>query len=320
LQYLHIVDSHTEGEPTRVILDGFPDLGNGSLAVRRVRLTERFDRWRSAVVCEPRGTDTMVGALLTAPTDPSCCAGAIYFNNVSTLGMCGHGTIGLVRTLAHIGRIKPGDHRIETPVGVVGVTLHPDMRVSLDNVESWRHAASVAVDVPGYGEVCGDVAWGGNWFFITKQSPAPVTPGHIRELTAYTEALRHALEARCITGAAGAAIDHIEVNQLLDDGTADARNFVLCPGLAYDRSPCGTGTSAKLACLAADGKLAPGETWRQMSVLGSMFEASYVPGERGVHPRITGGAWIMGEALLLVDPDDPFTWGIAGGAACARTT
>jgi proline racemase len=320
MQTLHVIDSHTAGEPTRVVLDGFPDLGDGPLAARRELLDGRFACWRSAVACEPRGSDTVVGALLTPPTEPDCCAGVIFFNNVGTLGMCGHGTIGLVRTLAHLGRIAPGEHRIETPVGVVGATLHEDMRVTVSNVESWRHAADVAVDVPGLGSVHGDVAWGGNWFFITGESPVPIEFPQVRALTTYTEAIRRALEAQGVTGEGGALIDHVEVNAHPGDGSADARNFVLCPGLAYDRSPCGTGTSAKLACLAADGKLPPGRNWRQMGILGSAFDASYTAGARGVLPQITGSAWVTGEATLLLDPADPFVWGIGGDMPCDRTT
>ena len=319
MPHMHAIDSHTAGEPTRVILDGFPDLGAGPLAERRARLTGQFDRWRSACACEPRGSDTVVGALLTPPTDPACCTGVIFFNNVGTLGMCGHGTIGVVRTLAHLGRIRPGEHRIETPVGVVSVRLHADMRVSIGNVASWRHAANVAVDVPGYGQVRGDVAWGGNWFFLTEHSPTPIEFAHVRALTAYAEAVRHALDAQHVTGAHGAVIDHVEINQPLA-GAASARNYVLCPGLAYDRSPCGTGTSAKLACLAAEGKLAPGETWLQMGILGTVFEGSYRPGARGVLPCITGSAYITGEATLVLDPNDPFQWGIRGDAACKAQT
>lgn len=309
---INVIDSHTAGEPTRVVLDGFPELGDGPLATRRRLLTRNFDRWRSAIACEPRGSDTVVGALLTPPVQPDCCTGVIFFNNVGTLGMCGHGTIGVVLTLAYLGRIGPGQHRIETPVGVVNVTLHEDLRVTVGNVESWRHAKDVVVDVPGHGTVRGDVAWGGNWFFIIGDSPLPIEFDHVRALTAWTEAIRRALEAHGVTGASGALIDHVEVNATLADGTADARNFVLCPGLAYDRSPCGTGTSAKLACLAADGKLAPGETWRQMGILGSTFEASYAEGTRGVLPRITGSAYITGESKLLLDDHDPFVWGIGG--------
>lgn len=311
---IDIIDSHTAGEPTRVVLGGFPDLGGGSLQQRRDRLVRDFDHWRAALACEPRGSDTMVGALLLPAEDRSACTGVIFFNNVGCLGMCGHGTIGVVRTLAELGRIQPGRHRIETPVGTVGVELFDDGRVAVDNVESWRHLHDVAVDVPGHGVVHGDVAWGGNWFFITAQAPCALTLANQRELTAYTEAIRLALERDGIAGADG-AIDHIEVNASAPDGSGIARNFVLCPGLAYDRSPCGTGTSAKLACLAADGKLAEGVNWMQQGILGSAFEASYRHGERGILPRIVGQAWITARATLLIDDADPFAWGIGSQAS-----
>jgi proline racemase len=306
---IDVIDSHTGGEPTRTVIAGFPDLGAGTLMEQRERFRRDFDRWRAGIACEPRGSATVVGALLLPPQSADACAGVIFFNNVSYLGMCGHGTIGVVRTLQHMGRIGPGLHRIETPVGTVGAELHADGRVSIDNVESYRHAKDVQVSVPGYGEVTGDIAWGGNWFFITKDTPLPLDIGHQRELTAYTEAIRRVLEAQGITGAEGGEIDHIEINADLP-GKA-GRNFVLCPGLAYDRSPCGTGTSAKLACLAADGKLAPGEVWRQESILGegSEFEATYTPGARGVKPRITGSAYVVARSTLLFDEADAFTWG-----------
>ena len=310
---LDFIDSHTGGEPTRVILSGFPELGGGPLAERRLAFRERHDLWRRAVACEPRGSDTMVGALLLPPTDPSACAGVIFFNNVGYLGMCGHGTIGLIRTLQHTGRLQAGRHRLETPVGMVGVELHADGSVSIDNVESYRHLRDVALDVPGYGAVRGDVAWGGNWFFITKDSPLPLTLDHRAALTTYTEAIRAELEKAGISGADGAEIDHVEINGPTEQADADARNFVLCPGMAYDRSPCGTGTSAKVACLAADGRLAPGQVWRQAGILGSVFEASYRPGVRGVLPRITGQAHITMQGQLLIDERDPLAWGI--GAA-----
>ncbi|GHH58555.1 proline racemase family protein [[Pseudomonas] boreopolis] len=310
---IDVIDSHTAGEPTRVVLAGFPDLGDGDLAGCRERFRAEFDHWRSAIACEPRGSDTMVGALLLPARDPRACTGVVFFNNVGYLGMCGHGTIGVVRTLQHLGRLQPGRHFVETPVGTVGVDLDADGRVSIDNVESYRHAQDVAVQVPGHGEVRGDIAWGGNWFYITEQSPYVLDLAHQRELTAYTEAIRQALEAAGITGADGGEIDHIEVNGPAPDGSGEARNFVLCPGLAYDRSPCGTGTSAKLACLAADGKLAEGEVWIQQGILGSVFEGSYRRGERGVLPRIAGTAHVTARSQLLVDPADPFAWGIRVG-------
>ena len=308
---IDVIDSHTAGEPTRVVLGGFPDLGGGSLRQHRERLLRDFDHWRAALACEPRGSDTMVGALLLPAEDPSACTGVVFFNNVGCLGMCGHGTIGVVRTLAELGRIAPGAHRIETPVGIVGIELFDDGRVAVDNVESWRHLHDVAVEVPGHGTVRGDVAWGGNWFFITDAAPCALTLDNQRQLTAYAEAIRQALERDGIAGTDG-AIDHVEINAIAPDGSGQARNFVLCPGLAYDRSPCGTGTSAKLACLAADGTLAEGAPWVQQGILGSHFEASYRRGGRGILPRIVGQAWITARATLLIDPADPFAWGIAG--------
>lgn len=305
------IDSHTGGEPTRVVLTALPGMAHGTLAERRAALLREHDRWRSMIACEPRGSDTMVGALLLPAETPGSVASVIFFNNVGTLGMCGHGTIGVVRTLAHLGRITPGRHAIDTPVGTVVAELHADGRIGIGNVESYRHAKDIGIEVPGFGRVRGDVAWGGNWFFISKDVPLPIDYAHWRALTDYTAAIRDALEAAGITGADGAEIDHIELNAAPADPANHARNFVLCPGLAYDRSPCGTGLSAKLACLAADGALAAGEIFRMESVIGSVFEGSYMPADAGrIHPRIVGRAHLSGEGRLLVEDDDPFAWGI----------
>ena len=312
MQTIRVIDSHTAGEPTRVIVSGFPDLGGGSLAQRRDVFREQYDHWRSAIACEPRGSDTMVGALLVTPTDQRCCTGVVFFNNVGYLGMCGHGTIGVTRTLAHLGQIGPGHHLVETPVGVVGAQLHDDGSVTIDNVESYRTVQDVAVDVPGYGRVVGDVAWGGNWFFITPQAPVPLALEHEKELGGYTIAIQQALAAAGITGEDGAPIDHVEISGHSPEDPSVPRNYVMCPGGAYDRSPCGTGTSAKLACLAADGELVEGERWVQQGILGSSFEGHYRKGSRGILPVITGRAWVTGSAEILIDPDDPFAWGIGG--------
>lgn len=312
MRRIQIIDSHTGGEPTRLVIDGFPDLGTGSMAERRALLAERFDAYRAATVLEPRGSDVLVGALLCPPVDPAACAGVIFFNNSGYLGMCGHGTIGVVVSLAHMGRIGPGTHRIETPVGTVEATLHSDGSVSVRNVPAYRYRSAVTVQVPGYGAVTGDIAWGGNWFFLISQHGQRIDGSNLEALTAYTVAVSAALAAQGICGEAGAVIDHIEL--FAQDHQADSRNFVLCPGKAYDRSPCGTGTSAKLACLAADGKLKPGEIWRQASVIGSQFEGSYQwhnDGEPGrVIPTIRGRAHLSAEATLLLQDDDPFAWGI----------
>jgi 4-hydroxyproline epimerase len=302
---VRVIDSHTGGEPTRVVLEGGPDLGAGTLAERLKIFRERFDCFRAAVVNEPRGNDAMVGALLCPPHDPTCSAGVIFFNNVGFLGMCGHGAIGLTVTLAHLGLIAPGLHRIETPVGIVEAVLHERNEVTINNVPSYRHLHGVQIQVEGFGAVRGDVAWGGNWFFLTENCPFELKLANLEELTGYAWAVRRALERHGITGAEGALIDHIEIS-------SGARNFVLCPGKAYDRSPCGTGTSAKLACLYADGKLKPGEIWRQESIVGSVFEGSITECGHSsrVLPHIRGSAFINAEATLMFDPRDPFVYGI----------
>jgi 4-hydroxyproline epimerase len=282
------------------------------------RFAAEHDDFRSAVVNEPRGSDVVVGALLTTPEDESCAAGVIFFNNVGYLGMCGHGIIGLVKTLEHLGRIGAGSHKIDTPVGVVSAELLADGRVTVENVPSYRHRKDVSVEVPGFGRVTGEVAWGGNWFFLTENTPVALALENRDALTNFATAVKTALRADGITGADGKEIDHIELFSPSLTRGVDSRNFVLCPGNAYDRSPCGTGTSAKLACLAADGKLAPGAVWRQEGILGTVFEGCYwVPDEdRGgavpnrVIPKITGSAWITAESRLLLQEGDPFRAGI----------
>ncbi|WP_298012652.1 4-hydroxyproline epimerase [uncultured Castellaniella sp.] len=309
MKRISILDSHTGGEPTRLVLDGFPDPGPGDMAQRRARLAAQHDDWRKAVILEPRGHDVLVGALLCPPQDPQAAAGVIFFNNTGYLGMCGHGTIGLIVSLAYLGRIRPGTHRVETPVGTVEADLHADGSVSVRNVPAYRHRKDVTVDVPGMGPVTGDIAWGGNWFFLVH-APDKVRPGaDTRLLTEQAAAISDALESQGIRGRDGALIDHIEL--FGHDPEADSRSFVLCPGKAYDRSPCGTGTSAKVACLAADGKLQPGQIWHQASIIGSRFQASYEPGPDGtVIPTIRGQAHISGETTLILQDDDPFAWGI----------
>ncbi|MET0682029.1 MAG: proline racemase family protein [Casimicrobiaceae bacterium] len=305
---IQVIDSHTGGEPTRVVVAGGPDLGAGALAARRERFRRDFDRFRTAVVNEPRGSDVLVGALLVPPENASCAAGVIFFNNVGYLGMCGHGTIGLVTTLAHLGRIGVGAHRLDTPVGIVTAELHQGGEVSVTNVPSWRAGNAVTVDVPGIGRVVGDVAWGGNWFFLIADHGQDIALANVERLTDYSWRVRRALNAQGYPD-----VDHIELFGGPDAATVQSRNFVLCPGKAYDRSPCGTGTSAKLACLAAEGKLAEGDAWVQESILGSTFTGKFRWLDRSagkIEPVITGRAFVNAEATLLLDDLDPFVHGI----------
>lgn len=310
MEKIQCVDSHTGGEPTRLVLSGFPDLAGMPLTEAVSALRTRHDHYRKATVCEPRGNDVLVGALLLPPVNAGSLASVIFFNNVGYLGMCGHGTIGLMATLEYLGRATPGDYAIDTPVGTVQARLHGAGRVSVDNVAAYRHLTNVNLGVRGYGHVTGDVAWGGNWFFLLDAGQLPLTLAGVDTLRHFALAVRQALRAQGITGRDGAEIDHIELMGAAHGAGHDGRNFVLCPGGAYDRSPCGTGTSAKLACLAANGQLAEGEVWRQESVLGSVFEGQYRRDGDLIHPTITGQAHLSGELTLLLDPDDPWCWGL----------
>ena len=304
-QHVSIIDSHTEGEPTRVIVKGGPDLGSGPLSQRVERFKNNFDAFRTAVIHEPRGSDILVGALPVASTDESCLTGVIFFNNVGYLGMCGHGTIGLIATLAYIGSIDTGQYHIETPVGIVTAVLHQSGRVSLTNIPSYRAHKDVCVDVPGIGPVKGDIAWGGNWFFITENTALPLSLTALDQLTDYAWRVRQAINAQGYP-----EVDHVELFGSPTAPQANAKSFVLCPGKAYDRSPCGTGTSAKLACLAEDGKLAPGAPWIQESITGSTFSAAYVRQNDKIIPTITGRAFVCAESTLVLAEQDPLRWGL----------
>jgi 4-hydroxyproline epimerase len=305
MKKVHVIDSHTGGEPTRVVVEGGPDLGSGSVADQLKIFRQEHDRFRSAVVNEPRGSDVLVGAMLVPPSEAGCVGGVIFFNNVGYLGMCGHGTIGLVVTLQFLGRIQPGEHRIETPVGVITARLHKDGSVSVQNVPSYRKAKSAVIKVEGIGEVRGDVAWGGNWFFLVEEPRWKLDIGKVEELTDVTWRIRQAVNAQGFP-----EVDHVELFGPATMAGADSRNFVLCPGKAYDRSPCGTGTSAKLACLHADRKLRPGQSWRQESITGSVFEGSVEERNGTLIPTIKGTAFVNSEAQLLLNPADPLCWGI----------
>jgi 4-hydroxyproline epimerase len=311
VQRVHVVDSHTAGEPTRVVVSGGPDLGDGPLSGRLLRLRELHDEFRRGLILESRGSGVVVGALLVPPENPNSSVGVIFFNNSGYLGMCGHGTIGVVTTLAHLGQLRPGRHSIETPVGTVEATLHANGEVSVRNVACWRARAGVSGEVPDHGTVVGDVAWGGNWFFLTAGAHCELTLSNVDVLTAYTKAIRAELEWGRITGTDGAPIDHIEVSGPPVRAENHSRNFVLCPGGEYDRSPCGTGTSAKVACQFADGKIREGQTWRQEGILGTVFEARAEQVDGQLRPRIRGSAFITGEGDLLFDPRDPFVEGIS---------
>ena len=309
---IRVIDSHTGGEPTRIVISGGPPLGNGTVLEKMERFNREYDDFRSAVVNEPRGWDAMVGALLVPSEHPECEYGIIFFNNVGSLWMCGHGTIGLGVTLKHLGWAEPGRHKVESPVGVIEFELLDDHTVELTNVPSYRYRKSVEIEVPGYGSASGDIAWGGNWFFLMGDHGQELSYENVAALTRYCTAVSDTLKERGIVGEDGKEIDHIELFAPSENPAADSRNFVLCPGLQYDRSPCGTGTSAKIACLLADGVIEPGERWKQESIVGSVFEGSalWVEDHTRCIPTIRGTAYITADAQLILQQNDRLRFGI----------
>lgn len=308
---VEVIDSHTAGEPTRVILSGGPNLGHGPLSERLKIFRAKYDGFRQATILEPRGSNAMVGALLCTPTDTRCATGVIFYNNTGYLGMCGHGAIGVAVTLAHLNRVTTGSILIETPVGIVAATLISRNEVAIENVVSYRYRENVSVSVEGIDSICGDIAWGGNWFFLVNGTPAPIKLENERELTDAALRIMKALADSGITGKHDAPIDHVEFFDTATQASSDSRNFVLCPGGEYDRSPCGTGTSAKIACLAASGRLQVGEDWVQESIIGSQFTANFRRSNDGdIIPTIRGRAYISAEARLVFHREDPFQNGI----------
>lgn len=308
---LEVVDSHTEAEPTRVVVAGWPEFREKTMEKRREELSSRFDHLRRAVVLEPRGWDAMVGAVLLPPVTPDAAAGMIFFNNVGPLWMCGHGTIGVVRTLEFLGKIGPGRVALDTPVGTVTAELETDGAVTITNVPSYCHRRDVAIDVDGVGRVIGDIAWGGNWFFLTHVDGVEVTFENRARLKDIATAIQNALNARGIRGKDGGVIDHIELFGPPTRPDADSKNYVLCPGGEYDRSPCGTGTSAKMATLHARGELQIGGVWRQESITGSLFTGRIEKSGDHLLPKIRGKAYVTAKATLFLDPNDPFRAGLS---------
>ena len=309
---IKVIDSHTAGEPTRVVVGGAPDLGAGNMTDLRDRFEEKAHWLRTALLSEPRGFKAMVGALLCEPVDTKCVAGVIFFNNSGVLKGCIHGTMGLIKTLEFMGRISTGNHYIETPVGMIKAELKPNGSVSVTNVPSYRYLSNIEIEVKGFGKVLGDVAWGGNWFYLIEGYGPEIKLSNLNELSSFSIAAMEALEVANVFGDDGSKIDHVEIfGPPADPLKSDSSNFVMCPGGEYDRSPCGTGTSAKLACLHTSGKLKPGQIWRQSGILGTIFEGEVEPLEdQKVIPTVSGRAWVNGETNIMIDPSDPFRFGI----------
>ena len=302
---LSFVDSHTGGEPTRLVTGGLPSFGSGTVAEQATVFARDYDHYRRAIVNEPRGNDVLVGAVLVPPSAPEAHIGVIFFNNVGLLGMCGHGTIGLIASLPDL----PDIVQIETPVGMVTATKNPDKSVSIVNIRSYLVLENIEIDVPGVGIISGAVAYGGNTFLLLTNHPwsSGIHMRDVRAMTHYCETVLAAVRE------VEPSVDHVELFAAPEANGNDSRNFVLCPGGQYDRSPCGTGTSAKLAWLHAIGKLSAGEIYRQESVTGSVFIGKVdAHPDGGVIPTITGTAFVTSRGELMIDPADQLGWGITG--------
>jgi 4-hydroxyproline epimerase len=309
---LSVVDSHTEGEPTRVVVDGWPMLDAATMAERQADLHRRFDHLRRAVVGEPRGHDAVMGALLTPPAEPGSAAGVIFFDSVGQIGMCGHGLIGVVRTLEHLGRLGPGRVRIDTPVGTVKADLAADGSVTIEIGPVRCLARDVPVEVPGLGRVVGDVAWGGYWFFLTRLPGVALELANVAELKDKALRIQKALQESGVAGDGGAKVDHVQLFGPGKRKDADGRNFVLFPGGSWDRSPCGTATAARMAALSARGLLRPGQPWRQESITGTLFTGWLTRDHELLIPHIRGRAFVTGRGTLFFDPEDELRGGLGG--------
>jgi len=315
---IEVIDSHTGGEPTRVVVGGWPQPAGATMEERLESLRREADHLRAAVVNEPRGHEAIVGALLTPPVEPASEAGVVFFNNASWLGMCGHGTIGLVRTLEHMGRIGAGRLCFDTPVGPVPAELHENGEVTVQNVPAYTHQLDVEVDVPTIGRVTGDIAWGGNWFFMAHLDRYEIALSNLTELLAVTQAIRSALLETGLMPTDERESIHIELYGAPTRDDADSKNFVLCPGCEYDRSPCGTGTSAKMAVLYDRGKFAIGDLWRQESITGSLFTCWLTEEDGALIPHIRGEAHVTGRSTLLFAAEDDLRGGLT--SACNVAT
>lgn len=327
---LQAVDSHTAGEPTRIVTGGLPPVAGATMAERRAALQRDHDELRRALVLEPRGHDAIVLALLQPPCAPGAHLGVVFANDVGYLGMCGHGAIGVATVAVATGMVPAVEPVTEvvldTPAGVVpcrvAVVGGRPRSVTITNVPSFLFRQRVVVPVHGFGKVAADVAWGGNWFAFVEadQLGLVVERSHVPVLLQAAVAIREALVREGVRGrhpehAAEAIIDHVKLFAPLDGAEPGARALTLCPGAAWDRSPCGTGTSAKLAVLHAKGELEPGRWFRSESVLGTAFRArivrtATVGGLPAVVPEIEGSAWITGFPTFVLDPDDPCRFGI----------
>jgi proline racemase len=329
-QVLQAVDSHTAGEPTRIVTGGLPPVAGATMAEKRAALRIRHDALRRALVHEPRGHDAIVVAYLVPPCHPDAHAGVVFCNDVGYLGMCGHGAIGVATVLVGMGMVPAQEPEtrvvLDTPAGLVpcrvAVSNGRARAVTITNVPSFQFRQRAIAAVPGFGKVAADIAWGGNWFAFVEaaQLGLHVDKAHLPQLLPAAIAVREALAANGVRGVHPESgeeqlVDHVKLFDALEGPTPGARAMTLCPGTAYDRSPCGTGTSAKLAVLHSKGELGVGEWFTSESVIGTRFRAriaatTQVGQFAAIVPEIEGAAYVTGLQTFVLDPEDPCVHGL----------
>jgi 4-hydroxyproline epimerase len=325
------VDAHTGGNPVRVVVGGGPLLPGVPMAEKRQIFMRDHDWVRRALMFEPRGHDVMSGSILYPSSREDCDLGVLYIEVTGCLPMCGHGTIGTVTVALEEGLVQPrtpGRLSLETPAGVVGVEYRQEgafvEEVRLFNVPAYLHAEAVTLDVPGLGPLVVDVAYGGNYYAIVE--PQPGWPGldavSARDLINWSPAVRAAAHA-------AVAPVHPEDERIRNvthvmwcgparDSRAHARNAVFYGDAAIDRSPCGTGSSARMAQLTARGALQIGDTFVHESIIGSLFDcrvesAATVGNFAAIRPSVAGWARVTGHNTIFVDDRDPFAHGFQVG-------
>jgi len=326
-QEFKCIDAHTCGNPVRVIVEGGPDLKGDSMSQKRQHFLEEFDWIRKGLMFEPRGHDMMSGSILYPPSDPQNDVGILFIETSGCLPMCGHGTIGTVTVMIEEGLIEPkipGKLRLETPAGLVHVSYKTEgnkcTSVRLTNIKSYLHSEKLEVNCPDLGTLTVDVAYGGNFYAIVDpQTHFKGIQDHTADqLISWSRVIRKEMNEKfsfnhpdneTICG-----LSHLLWTGKTISKEATARNAVFYGDKAIDRSPCGTGTSARMAQWSAKGMLIPGEEFIHESIIGSKFigrieEETELDGKKAIIPSIQGWARIIGYNTIIIDEEDPYAFG-----------
>ncbi|MDO4987691.1 MAG: proline racemase family protein [Synergistes sp.] len=323
------IETHTEGEPTRTILSDFPKIPGHTMEEKMLYMMRHHDHLRKGICFEPRGNDVMSGTIVTEPCDPRADFGVLYYEVGGWMPMCGHDTIGVSTALIESGLLKAVEPytyaTLDTPSGLVKVKIEVKdgvaKSVTFKNAPAFVMNRGVTVKVPDYGDITLDIAYGGNVFAVLPAAAMGLTleMKNSKEIVAKGSYLRRFINEQIkIKHPYLKTINKVTHIQFYQGGDrelgADIKNAVVIPPAAIDRSPCGTGTSARLALLHAEGKLAVGEEFVHESLIGSLFfckiiEETEVCGIPAVVPEIRGRAWVIGKSTILFDPEDPFIEG-----------